>query len=214
MADPTRILILDDHQVFAESLGRLLADEDDLVVVRITTEASVAVDTVRTSSIDVAILDIEMPEVNGIEVTHEIKRHSPTTQVLILSAHSGTKVMVDAVKAGCSGFLSKDRASAEVVSAVRSIAAGEITLSPAQLAGLLPALGRPDDRPDSELTPRELEVLKLVATGRTNRAIGEELHLSENTIRNYVHYILGKLDAHSKLEAVAKARDLGILLDG
>lgn len=214
MSDGTiAILILDDHQVFAESLARLLGDADDLQIAGVATKTGDALDIVRERTVDVAIVDIEMPDHNGIDATAAIKRIDPSTQVIILSTHSGTKVMIDAVRAGCSGFVSKDRSSTELFDAIRTVASGGITLAPEQLAKLLPALHRADDVAEGELTNREYEVLELMATGLTNRAIGERLHLSENTIRNYVHRILTKLDVHSKLEAVAKARATGILHD-
>jgi len=120
-------------------------------------------------------------------------------------------VLLGAIDAGCSGFLTKDRAAGEVARAVRAAASGEALISPAQLARLLPRLSSKKTEVGTDLTRRELELLTHLARGSSNKAIAADLHLSLNTVRNYVQSVLTKLDAHSKLEAVATAVREGII---
>jgi DNA-binding NarL/FixJ family response regulator len=130
---------------------------------------------------------------------------------VMLTGTADDRLLVAAIEIGCSGFLTTDRAASEVASAVRSAAAGEAVISPALLARLLPKLNRGFRATADDLTERELVILRLVARASTNQAIADELHLSVNTIRNYMQSILAKLGAHSKLEAVAIAVKKGIV---
>lgn len=152
-----------------------------------------------------------MPDQDGVELARQIKGRFPAIMVVMLTGSADDRVLLAAIEAGCSGFLTKDRAAAEVADAVRAAAQGEALISPAMLARLLPKLSRSHRSLGTDLTERERGILTLLALGRTNRVIADELRLSVNTIRNYVQSILAKLGAHSKLEAVSTAVREGII---
>ena len=161
-----------------------------------------------------ALVDYQMPGHDGLEIVVELKRHNPALLILMLSGVVDETVLLSAIEAGCIGYLTKDRAAAEVAAAIHSAVAGEALISPVLLARLLAKINHGADGqtgPGSDLTERERQVLDLLAEGRTNAAIAIELQLSVNTIRNYVQAILTKLGAHSKLEAVATALREGIV---
>lgn len=206
-----RVLIIDDHQMFAESLARLLSDEPDIDVVGVASTGVQGVTTAVELKPTVVIVDYHLPDLHGLEITSQIKAQAPDTYVVMLTGSGGDSVLLSAIEAGCSGYLSKDRAAAEVAAAVRLAAAGEATISPRELARLLPKLGRSHRSVGSDLTAREHEILEMLASGLANSAIAEALHLSINTVRNYVQSILMKLGAHSKLEAVATGVREGVI---
>jgi two-component system response regulator DevR len=210
-SQPIGVLIVDDHRMFSESLARLLSAEDDITVLGTATSGSAAIDLAERLQPQVVLVDYHMPDQDGVAVAAEIKRHNPDVMVIMLTGSSDERVMVAAIEAGCSGFLTKDRAAAELADAVRKVAVGEALISPAMLARLLPRLSRSHRAVGSDLTERELEVLDLLAQGRTNNAIAAHLHLSVNTVRNYVQSVLTKLGAHSKLEAVSMAVREGVI---
>jgi two-component system, NarL family, response regulator DevR len=205
------VIIVDDHRMFAESLARLLADEDGISVRGVGANRVEALQLMEQFEPRVVLIDYHMPDSDGVAVTSEIKERWPDTMVVMLTGNADDQVLIAAIEAGCSGFFTKDRASSEVADAVRVAAAGEALISPAQLVRLLPRLNRTFKPAGADLTERELEVLRLLASGVTNKVIAGELFLSVNTIRNYVQSILTKLDAHSKLEAVATAVKQGII---
>ncbi len=204
------MVVVDDHRMFAESLARLLAEEG-LDVVGTAASAAEAVTLVERSRPDVALVDYYLPDLDGGQLARRLLAGGSPIQVVILTGDADDRVLLDAIDAGCSGFLTKDRAAAEVCEAVRAVVGGESLVSPAVLARLLPKLTRGEDRPPAGLTPRESELLVLMTHGLTNRAIGERMFLSTNTVRNYVQSVLTKLGAHSKLEAVSVAVRRGIV---
>lgn len=205
------VLIVDDHRVFAESLARLLSDEEGVTVVGVVSDPCEAIDLAARLRPRVVLMDYRMPERDGIAITAEIKGKNPEIMVVMLTAATEDRVLLGAIDAGCSGFLTKDRAAAEVAEAVRAAAAGEALISPALLARLLPKLNRTQRAIGADLTDRELEILSLLARGWNNKLIAGELYLSVNTVRNYVQSVLTKLGAHSKLEAVSTAVREGIV---
>ena len=205
------VVLIDDHQMFTESLSRLLQAEGGIAVLGVATTAAEGLDLVARCAPQVVLVDYQLPDEDGVVVTSEIKRRNPTTMVVMLTGSADDRVMLDAIEAGCSGFLTKAQAAGDVVAAVRAAAVGEALVSSDQLARLLPRLRRSGHSMRTEFTERELEVLALVARGLANKAIARELHLSVNTIRNYVQAILRRLDAHSKLEAVAAAVREGVI---
>jgi DNA-binding NarL/FixJ family response regulator len=211
---PISVLIIDDHRMFAESLARLLATDTGIEVVGVATSASAAFALAGATQPQVALVDYQMPGQDGLEIVVELKRHSPDLLILMLSGVVDETVLLSAIEAGCIGYLTKDRAAAEVAAAIHAAVAGEALISPVLLARLLAKINHRADGPaglGSDLTERERQVLHLLAGGRTNAAIASELHLSVNTVRNYVQAILTKLGAHSKLEAVATAVREGII---
>jgi two-component system response regulator DevR len=205
------VVIVDDHKMFAESLARLLADEAGISVDGIGGDCADALRLVEGSRPRVLLIDYHMPDRDGVSVAVEVKERWPETMVVMLTGDADDQLLLSAIEAGCSGFLTKDRAFAEVADAVRVAAAGEALISPAQLARLLPKLSRSYRPAGADLTERELEVLNLLVRGSTNKVIAAELYLSVNTVRNYVQSILMKLGTHSKLEAVSTAVRQGII---
>ncbi len=205
------VLVVDDHRMFAQSLARLLGDEPDIVVVGVAHNAVEASQMMGIHRPAVLLVDYQLPDRNGVTVITEAKLAHPATMVVMLTASTEDRVLLDAINAGCSGFLTKDRAAGEVADAVRGAAAGEALISPAQLGRLLPKLKRTYHSIGSDITDRERTTLELLARGLPNKQIAEEMHLSHNTVRNYVQSLLSKLGAHSKLEAVATAVREGII---
>ncbi len=205
------VLIVDDHLMFAQSLARLLADESGIAVVGVASSSAEAQRLVQSIRPNVMLIDYQMPEQDGVALAVEVKSFDPTIMVVMLTAATDDRVLVAAIEAGCSGFLTKDRAAAEVADAVRAVARGDALISPAMLARLLPKLRRTPRRLGDDLTDRELDVLRCLAKGSVGKIIAAELHLSLNTIRNYTQSVLSKLGAHSKLEAVAIAVREGII---
>jgi len=208
---PIGVLIVDDHRMFAESLARLLDDDDRITVVGVANSGIAALSQLKRLKPQVVLVDFQMPDQDGVAVTVAIKQSSPATKVVMLSESTDDRIVFAALEAGCSGFLTKDRAASDVIEAVCVADAGGATVSPMILARLLLARGPAPHTLGSDLSDREIEVLKLFSEGSTNRVIAAQLFLSVNTIRNYVNAILRKLDAHTKLQAVFIANQLGLL---
>jgi DNA-binding NarL/FixJ family response regulator len=205
------VVIVDDHVMFAESLARALSGEPDIEVVGVATNGPDAVRLANDARPHVMLIDYQLPGPDGVEVAADIKRAHPEIFLVMLTGASDERMMLTAIDAGCSGFLTKDRATTDVVNAVRDVANGEALISPEVLARILPKLKRTYRSVGHDLTARELEVLQLLAQGQGSRAIATQMHLSLNTVRNYTQSILHKLAAHSKLEAVATAVREGII---
>jgi DNA-binding NarL/FixJ family response regulator len=205
------VLIIDDHRMFAESLARLLADESDISVVGIADSGSEGVALAARLKPHVVLVDYHMPDQDGVMIATQLKNADGTTMVVMLTGSTEDRVLLAAIEAGCSGFLTKDRAATEVASAVRAAAAGEALVSAAMLSRLLPKLKRSYRSVGDDLTDRERDVLGYLAQGWTNKVIASQVNLSVNTIRNYVQSILMKLNAHSKLEAVSTAVRAGVI---
>lgn len=211
MRNIVRVLVADDQRMFAEGLARIVSDEPEIEIVGIASGGAEAIELASEVHPDVVLVDHLMPDLNGIEVTAAIKRLHPEIVVIMIAEFHDDRTLISAIEAGCSGFLTKDRAAAEVSTAIFAAAAGESIIEPEMLARLLPTMIRPQRRLGEDLTPREREVLRLLSSGASNKAIGLQAMLSVNTVRNYVQSILTKLDAHSKLEAVATAIREGII---
>jgi DNA-binding NarL/FixJ family response regulator len=210
-AERIGVLIIDDHRMFADSVARVLTDEDDLVVLGVATDGDEGIRLALALRPRVVLVDYQMPVRDGVAVAAEIKEHLPQTMVVMLTGAVDDRVLLAALEAGCSGFLTKDRAASDVANAVRVAAAGEALVSPRDLATVLDRLARRHQAPGSDLTEREHAILSLMSHGLANRAIADELKLSVNTVRNYVQGILVKLNAHSKLEAVATGVREGLI---
>lgn len=208
---PIRVVIIDDHTMFAESLARLLSDSADIDVVATERNGAQGVAAARRWTPRVVLLDQRLPDRPGVEVARELRAALPDTMVVILTGAADDRVLLGAIDAGCSGFLTKDHAASRVVDAVRAAAQGEVLIPPELLARLLPQLNRAHRGLGSDLSEREREVLDLLATGAPNKEIAAALSLSVNTVRNHVQRVLVKLGAHSKLEAVATAAREGLI---
>lgn len=190
-AEEIGVAIVDDHRMFAESLARLLGDENHISVQGVGANRREALQLVEQFRPRVLLIDYHMPDANGVAVASEIKERWPETMIVMLTGDSEDQILISAIEAGCSGFFNKDRASSEVAAAVRVASAGEAVISPAQLVRLLPKLNRSYRPAGADLTERELEVLNLLARGTTIRVIATELFLSVNTIRNWLFGVLG-----------------------
>jgi two-component system response regulator DevR len=206
-----RVLVIDDHKMFVDSMSRQLTAQDDFFVVGCEYTAAAGVSAAERTRPDIAIVDYLLPDGDGVGAATEILAVSPTTQVLMLTGLADDKLLLSAINAGCSGFLTKDAASAELVTAVRQLAAGEAYVPSRLLGTLFARLDPTDPALGDDLTIRELEVLELIASGKPTSAIAEQLFVSVNTVRNHVQRTLLKLSAHSKLEAVAIAVREGVI---
>lgn len=205
------VVIIDDHRMFAEGLARLLAAEVGISVFGVATDGAEGVKLVTKSRPRVVLVDYQMPERDGVAIATEIRHLEPRTMVVMLTGSTEDRVLLAAIEAGCSWFLTKDRAVAEVASAVRAAAAGDALISPAMLSRLLPRISRGRSSSNGDFTERERELLGFLAQGWTNKVIADEMHWSVNTVRNYVQRLLTKLGAHSKLEAVTTAVREGVI---
>jgi DNA-binding NarL/FixJ family response regulator len=203
-AGTVRIVIVDDHEMVAEGFARIVEAEDDLELAGIASSVEEALTLVGSVRPDVVLMDFNLPDGDGVTATERIIEGWPGTRVVLLSGSGGNELLARAIAAGCSGLLAKDRPARDIVAAVRAAARGESVVRPDELAGLLDRLRNPTIDPQA-LTARELEVLRLLAKGRSTDAIASELYVSPHTVRNHVSNILAKLGAHSKLEAVAIA---------
>ena len=211
----TRIVLVEDHQVFAETLQRALQTEPDLEVVALAGDLGEAIEAVRRERPDVVVTDHRLgggaAGADGVAVTTAVLAESPTTAVVMLTASEDDRVLVAAIEAGCTGFVTKTQPLGDVIAAIRSASAGEAMVNPTMLARVLPRLANRRTAATDQLTKREHEVLKVMASGAANQSIAEQLFISRDTVRNHVASILQKLGAHSKLEAVAIALKRGII---
>ena len=210
---PIRVLIVDDHEVLAASLAMVLDAEEDITSVGVATTLEQARALIGPAHPDVVLLDHRMPDGDGVAAIPSLRAQRPALGIVVLTASSADHVLLSAIEAGASGFLSKTRSLDEVTAAVRAAAAGESVISPELLARLLPRFGRGSPHAVGELTEREREVLALVAEGLSNAAIAERLVVSVHTVRNHIASLSGKLGAHSKLEALSIAVRRGLLPD-
>jgi len=209
--EPIGVVVVDDHVMFAEGLVRLLDVEDDIEVLGSGGSGREAVSLVEQLRPRVLLLDFDMPEGNGVVAAHEIKGRWPETMIVMISGSTDDSLLLRAIDAGCSGYLSKERAAADVAGAVRTVAAGEALLSAAAMARLLPKLTKSNSGVGADLTGRELEVLALLARGTTNKGVAVAFSMSEDAARDDVRGVLTKLGAHSTLEAVATAIREGVI---
>jgi DNA-binding NarL/FixJ family response regulator len=207
-----RVLIVDDHALFRRGLQMVLRQERDIEVVGEASDGHEAIQKAQETDPDVILMDIRMPRRSGIEATHQIKDMLPDAKILMLTISDEEGDLYEAVKAGASGYLLKEISIEEVGDAIRSVAAGQSRLSPSMAAKLLEEFKHISKRADEarplpapRLTDREMEVLRLVAEGDSNRDIGKKLFISENTVKNHIRNILEKLHLHNRLAAVKYA---------
>lgn len=211
-SDPIRVMICDDHALFRRGLIMVLEAEDDIEVVGEAEDGRDAVELVADIVPDVVLMDVRMPEIDGIEAARLISDEAPSAKILMLTVSDEESDLYEAIKAGATGYLLKEISIEEVASAVRAVVSGQSLISPSMASKLLTEFTnlakRADERtsvPTPRLTERELEVLRLVAQGMSNREIAGELYISENTVKNHVRNILEKLHLHTRMEAVMYA---------
>ncbi len=208
--EPIRVVVVDDQELFRRGLTMLLGVESDIEVVGEAGDGLHAPDLVAEVAPDVVLLDVRMPKRTGLEACIHIKERVPTARIIMLTVSDEEADLYEAVKNGASGYLLKDSSIDEVAQAVRVVAEGQSLISPSMAVKLLDEFKQmsradKDQVPTPRLTDRELEVLKLVATGQNNREVAKQLFISENTVKNHVRNILEKLQLHSRMEAVMYA---------
>jgi len=199
-----RILVADDHGIVRSGLKMLIDRQDRMSVVAEAEDGVAAVEAAQRERPDVAILDVAMPRMTGIQAAREIRAHCPDTVVLLLSMYDDERYVHDALRAGASGYVLKRQADVELVEAVRAVAAGGRFVS--QLPGV--ELG---DAPPDPLTPRELDVVKLIAEAYTNRQIAATLKVSEKTVESHRANVLSKLGMRDRVELVRYAIKRGLV---
>jgi DNA-binding NarL/FixJ family response regulator len=204
-----RILIADDHGIVRSGLKLLLDRQSDMQVVAEAADGIDALEKALAERPDVAILDVAMPRMTGLQATYEIKRQAPATQVLILSMHDDERYLFEALRAGASGYVLKRAADQDLVDAVRAAARGEPFLTAAAQQTLIRGFLEHGEQP--ELSPREQEIVKLIAEAHTNREIAEILHLSEKTVESHRANVLQKLGMRDRVELVRYAIRRGLV---
>jgi two-component system response regulator NreC len=210
----TRVLIADDHAIVRAGLRALLAEEAAFDLVGEAAGGVEAIELVEKTDPDVLILDLSMPDLDGISVTRKIKPQFPSLKVLILTLHEDEALLKEAIKAGAAGYILKQAAEAELISALRTILRGDLYVDPSMVRGLLEESRSPQvkqkDQTES-LTQRETEILRLIVEGYTNRQIGQELNISIRTVEGHRANISDKLGLHSRVELVRYARNNGLI---
>ena len=209
---PIRVLLADDHAVVRAGIRQFLEQADDIEVIAEADDGAAAKSLVEQLQPDVAVLDIQMPQATGIEVTRWIRAHHPDIGVLVLTAYDDDPYINAVLQAGANGYVLKTAAPSEIIRAVRDVNAGISALDAAILQKMMSQMFTgTEPAPVEKLTDREMEVLSLVAKGHTNKAIGLQLAISDRTVQGHLAHIFGKLQASSRTEAVMKAVSLGWL---
>lgn len=205
----TRVFLLDDHEIVRRGLRELLETEEDLTVVGEAGNATDAYEGIAQTHPDVALLDVRLPDGNGVEVCREIRSQHPEVQCLMLTSFADDEALFSAIMAGAAGYLLKQIQGPDLVDGVRRVGRGESLLDPAVTARVLERLRtKPAEDELSALTDQERKILDLVAEGLTNRQIGERIFLAEKTVKNYVSNMLAKLGMSRRTEAAAYAARL------
>jgi DNA-binding NarL/FixJ family response regulator len=200
-------MLVDDHEIVRNGIRAMLDSQDDIVV---TTEAGSvreAVDEAARTRPDVIVMDVRLSDGSGIEATREIRANRPETKVLMLTSFADDEALFSSIMAGASGYVLKQVKSGDLLRAIRAVGAGDSLLDPSVTNAVLDRLRRGKhlmkDEKLARLSPQEERILQLIAEGWTNRQIGDELHLAEKTVKNYVSSILSKLEVARRAEAAA-----------
>jgi DNA-binding NarL/FixJ family response regulator len=204
-----RILIADDHGIVRSGVKLLIDRQPDMEVVAEAEDGVEAIEKAIAEKPDLAILDVAMPRMTGLQATHEIRKQAPDVQILILSMHEDERYLFEALRAGAAGYVLKRAADQDLVEAVRAAGRGEPFLTPAAQQALIRDFLERGEQP--ELTPREEEVVKLIAEAHTNKEIAEILHLSEKTVESHRANVLQKLGMRDRVELVRYAIRHGLV---
>jgi DNA-binding NarL/FixJ family response regulator len=212
---PARLLIADDHELARLGLVGALQGERGLTIVGEARDGQEAVELCRELTPDLVLMDIRMPRLDGLAATAEIVRTCPRTSVLMVTMQEDPEYLIEALKVGASGYLLKESGKPEIVGAIRRVLAGESLLNAGLVSELLQRLER-DGKAQPEpvvhsLSERELDVLRLMVAGKTNREIARELILSVSTVKTHVEHVIAKLDVADRTQAAVKATRLGIV---
>jgi len=212
--DPIRVFLLDDHEVVRRGLSDLLDAEEDISVVGDAENVEHALVRAPAVRPHVAVLDVRLPDGDGITVCRELRDQMPELAVLMLTSFDDEDALLDAIMAGASGYVLKQIKGSDLVSAVRTVASGQSMLDPATTARLMRSLrAEPAQAPEmapelASLSPREREILALIGDGLTNREIGKRLYLSEKTVKNHISRLLAKLGVQRRVQAAVLASHL------
>jgi len=208
-----RVLLVDDHPVIRQGLRRMLEVDDDIEVVAEVASGEEALDQIAMASPSIVLLDIRMPGMGGIETIRRIKERYPGTNIIVLTLY-GDQYLSQAIEAGAVGYLVKDVGNEELIRSIRAVNKGQSILHSSLSRGFFnefASLARGKNSYKSHLSPRELEIIRLIAAGNTNKEIGAQLFLSETTVKREVSHIFDKLGAKDRAEAVAEAYRRGLM---
>lgn len=208
MSETIRVVVADDHPIVRQGMVALLEDEPDIEVVADVGDGRAALSAVLAEEPDVVLMDLRMPEMDGVEATRAVRERRPDVAILVVTTYDTDEAIVRAVEAGAAGYMLKDSPTADLVDAVRRAAAGETVLAPPITRRLAERLHNLS--PDA-LTSREIDVLREVANGNTNAEIAERLYISEATVKTHLIHIYGKLAVSDRASAVARAYEKGFL---
>src|SRR5262245_17353931 len=205
MKDPIRILTVDDHPVLREGIAAVLSGELDMTVVAEANNGEEAVEQFRNHRPDVTLMDLQMPIMNGTEAIHAIRKEFPDARIIVLTTYSGDAQATKALEAGASGYLLKNMLRKELVETIRCVHGGRKRIPPEV------AIEMAEHHADDALSEREVEVLRLVAAGNSNKKVADHLFISEETVKAHLKNILSKLDANDRTHAVTIALKRGII---
>ncbi|RME42613.1 MAG: DNA-binding response regulator [Chloroflexi bacterium] len=213
--EPIRVLIADDQALIREGLAALLSLTSGLAVVGTAADGREALMLVAERTPDIVLMDVRMPGMNGVAATRQICAHYPATRVIVLTTFADDEYVFAALQAGASAYLLKNAEPEHLAAAIRAVHAGEAILDPAITRAVIRRATQPraEPGPVEQLTPRERQVLALMAEGRSNSEIAEQLFLSEGTVKNHVSHVLGKLGARDRSQAVSLALQWGLVGD-
>lgn len=216
--DRIRILIVDDQRLMREGLRMLLEMEEGFEVVGEAADGQAALDAYAQHAPDIVLMDIRMPGMDGVEATRRLLQRDPSARVIILTTFDDDQYVFEGLRAGALGYLLKDLSGEELARAIRTVAHGGALIEPsiarkvfAEFARLAPAARDVNEGLPEPLSEREIEVLKLIAAGLSNREIAQRLFLAEGTVKNYVTNVLGKIGAHDRTQAALRGRELGLI---
>ena len=211
-----RVLIADDHPIVREGFGAIVNAESDIQVVAQAADGAEAIELAAKTDADVALMDLRMPNMGGAEAIRRLRQSNPNLRAIVLTTYDDDEAIYEAIRAGARGYLLKDVRPKDLVRAIRRVHAGGSLLQPVVVERLLDRLGPEDADDDAQpveaLTPRELEVLQIMARGARNRDIAQELVISERTVKIHVANIIAKLGVTNRTAAVVRAIDLKLVL--
>jgi DNA-binding NarL/FixJ family response regulator len=218
MIRPVRILLADDQVLFREALGTLLSVQPDFLIVGEASNGEEAIRLATEYQPNVILMDLRMPVLDGVSATRRLHSQLPECHVIVLTTFDDDEYVFDGLRAGAMGYLLKDTSSDRLFEAIRAASRGEYFLLPSITAKVMAEFARQGNLPhfspvtlENPLTEREMEVLKMVAKGASNKDIADQLVIAEGTVKNHLTNILSKLGAQDRLNAVLKARELGLL---